>query len=576
MNGGLKLSFVVLVACVVLMAAYSNHFRNSFHFDDSHTIETNLNIRDVENIPSFFADGSKFSSLPANQAYRPLLTTLNAIEYHMGNGDVFYFHLSSFFFYVVLCVAYYFLLLALFNTTLPSDWNRFIAILSVAVYSVHTVNAETINYISARSDSLSTLMVVASLVFYIYWPGHRRRLLYLIPLILGFLTKPTIAVFPLLLFFYLLMFEEGLSLGDSMKRKQLPIVGKCLLKTIPSWLTSIGMLVLSSKMTPETFTPSNITPLDYALTQPQAVLHYFISFFIPSGLSADIEYQAMSGIFDERVIVGCIFIVIMLTVMVRTSRMPTQRPVSYGLLWFFIASIPTSCGLVPLSESMNDHRMFFPFIGLMVSASWTVRLCWHTAAQRVGREKILKGAVALFLMLAFVGHAYGTHTRNQVWKDEESLWLDVTVKRPQNGRGLMNYGVVKMAKGEFKTALGCFERALIYSPSYAILHINLGIVKDAMGDSPGAEEYFQKAMALNDSHPGSYFYYARYMNRRDRHEQAIPLLQTCLRLSPGYTDARYLLMDIYARTARMKDLKELAAETLRLAPGDLKARGYAS
>jgi len=33
-----------------LLAAYSNHFHNSFHFDDAHTIETNAAIRELRNI----------------------------------------------------------------------------------------------------------------------------------------------------------------------------------------------------------------------------------------------------------------------------------------------------------------------------------------------------------------------------------------------------------------------------------------------------------------------------------------------------------------------------------------------
>jgi hypothetical protein len=31
---------------LILLAAYSNHFQNSFHFDDAHTIKTNAVIRE--------------------------------------------------------------------------------------------------------------------------------------------------------------------------------------------------------------------------------------------------------------------------------------------------------------------------------------------------------------------------------------------------------------------------------------------------------------------------------------------------------------------------------------------------
>src|ERR1700719_3576788 len=78
--------FYVLALALVGMVciAYSNHFDNPFHFDDEHTIVTNYYIRDLKNIPKFFTDATTSSSLPANQAYRPGVTTLNAIDTWLG------------------------------------------------------------------------------------------------------------------------------------------------------------------------------------------------------------------------------------------------------------------------------------------------------------------------------------------------------------------------------------------------------------------------------------------------------------------------------------------------------------
>src|SRR5213592_5097540 len=80
---------------VALLAAYSNHFGNGFHFDDAHTVENNAAIRELRNIPQFFGDATTFSSLPSNQSYRPLVSTLLAIDYWLGHGlQPFWFHLS--------------------------------------------------------------------------------------------------------------------------------------------------------------------------------------------------------------------------------------------------------------------------------------------------------------------------------------------------------------------------------------------------------------------------------------------------------------------------------------------------
>src|SRR5258706_12784025 len=80
-----------------LLTAYANHFHNSFHFDDAHTIVNNAAIRELRNIPLSFRDATTFSSLPSNQSYRPLVSMLLAIDYSLGHGlRPFWFHSPAF------------------------------------------------------------------------------------------------------------------------------------------------------------------------------------------------------------------------------------------------------------------------------------------------------------------------------------------------------------------------------------------------------------------------------------------------------------------------------------------------
>src|ERR1700719_4158002 len=104
----------------ILVAAYSNHFQNSFHFDDAHTIETNSAIRELRNIPLFFRDATTFSSLPSNQSYRPLVSTLLAIDYSLGHGlQPFWFHLSIFALFIALVLLVAFVIYRLIDP--PTD-----------------------------------------------------------------------------------------------------------------------------------------------------------------------------------------------------------------------------------------------------------------------------------------------------------------------------------------------------------------------------------------------------------------------------------------------------------------------
>src|SRR5208337_4811990 len=92
------------------------------------------------------------------------------------------------------------------------------------------------------------------------------------------------------------------------------------------------------------------------------------------------------------------------------------------------------------------------------------------------------GLAAAAVVLAAA--AVGTHARNEVWRTEESLWRDVTVKSPQNPRGLSNYGNLLLSAGDFAGGLPYLERAQALQPEDAVIEVRLanayaGVGRDA-------------------------------------------------------------------------------------------------
>src|SRR3984893_13839897 len=192
-----------------LVAIYANHFHNSFHFDDAHTIENNAAIRELRNIPLFFRDATTFSSLPSNQSYRPLVSTLLAIDYSLGRGlQPFWFHLSIFALFVALVLLLAFSVHHLLESGVSSSRNLWIAVGAAAWYGLHPANADTVNYIIASSEVISTLGVVASFAVYFAFPQSRRYYLYVLPAAIAILAKPTAAIFPVLFAIFRWLFPD--------------------------------------------------------------------------------------------------------------------------------------------------------------------------------------------------------------------------------------------------------------------------------------------------------------------------------------------------------------------------------
>src|SRR3954465_14666115 len=127
---------VLLVAAVLV--AYANHFQNSFHFDDAHTIQNNGAIRELRNIPLFFRDATTFSSLPTNQSYRPLVSSLLAFDYYLGHGlNPLWFHLSALLLFLGLCLLLAFVIRHLLDPDLSSKDPVIIGFAAAVCYGLH-------------------------------------------------------------------------------------------------------------------------------------------------------------------------------------------------------------------------------------------------------------------------------------------------------------------------------------------------------------------------------------------------------------------------------------------------------
>jgi len=549
------------VIALAVWAVYSNSFHNSFHFDDSHTIVDNPYIRSLRNLPRFFTDASTFSILPSHRTYRPFVSASLALDYAIGRGyNPFWFHLSTFLVFL-LQLAF---MDALFTTILnaarpgPAPANRYVSLLAVAWYGLHPAMAQTVNYIIQCGDIYCTLGVVVALAVYARRPAWRNFGLYLVPFAFAMLSKPPAAVFPLLLFLYLILFEvEG---AGRYKRAALA--------TLPSLAACAALLALQAAMTPKTFVPSTISNFSYCITQPFVLMRYFGALFLPIHLNVDTDLQPFASINGEALL-GFLFVAALLALAWLTARRRILRPIAYGLLWFLVASLPTS--VYRLSEVENDHRMYLPFVGLVLAVVWATYL----AVERLGAGKYSRAvwrtatAAALILLTAY---AVGAHLRNRVWRTEESLWLDDVQKCPRNGRGLMNYGLTQMEKGAYARALSYFQRALVYTPNYSTLEINLGVVLGAMNRPAEAEQHFQRALALAPADDQARYYYGRWLFQQHRVPDAVLQLKTAVALNPSLLQARDLLAAALDAEGDPAGARATAAATLKVFPADATAR----
>jgi tetratricopeptide (TPR) repeat protein len=550
----------IVLVLLIVTGVYSNHFQNGFHFDDAHTVLDNPYVHSLKNLPRFFTDTATFSVLPANRTYRPIVSASLALDYALGGGyKPFWFHLSTFLVFLAQILFMSVLYRCILESVRPvaDSTNRIVAILAVAWYGLHPAIAETVNYVIQRGDVFSTFGVVAALAIFAQWPKMRRTGLYLLPLAFAMLSKPPAAVFPLLLFVYIVMFES------EEKRR----FARAAMACVPAVIVTALLMVLQAVMTPKSYTPSILLASAYRLAQPLVLMRYCASMFLPIHLNVDTDLAASSTV-TFGVALGIGFLAMLLACIWFTARRTSTRPIGFGLLWFLIASLPTS--LYPLSEVENDHRMFFPFVGLVLAVAASLVLIVERFFRTVGSPRARQVAIALSVVL-LACYAYGTCRRNLVWRTDESLWLDDVKKCPHNGRGLMNYGLIQMAQGAYPAALDYFQRALQYTPNYPTLEINLGVVYGAMHQGANASQHFSRALQLAPGNDEVHYYYARWLYQIGELDTAIHELQTAVALNPSRIAQRDLLAEAYAVKGDLARAHTTARDTLSIAPGDREA-----
>jgi Flp pilus assembly protein TadD len=403
---------------------------------------------------------------------------------------------------------------------------------------VHPANADTINYVIACSDVISTAGIVASFACYFAFPRGRRYFVYVLPAAMAVLAKPPAAVFALLFAVYRLLLQETKT-SSATKAKG---VTSYLAEIAPAFLACGAALRLVQHMTPSHWTAGAGDGWHYLTTQPYTALLYFQTFLWPGGLSADYDLAPFQTIGDPRFFAGLVFAMLFTGCAIAASICKRTRLIGFGLLWYVVGLLPTS--LLPMAEVMNDHRTFLPYVGLIIAAAGAASLLFKEG-MNYRRSIALAGGLAAAVFLC--GNAYATYQRNKVWRDDESLWHDVVTKSPGNSRGLMNYGNALMKRGDYTGALGYFRRAQLSAPRYSTLFINIAIAEGANGQPAQAERDFKEALSLAPGNPDSHTFYGAWLLKHSRPAEALRLATTAGQLAPADIMARDLV--VKARTA---------------------------
>lgn len=446
----------LLIACAVLLA-YANALSGPFQFDDYTVI---VDARAVQSLGAWWAD--------LGHGLRPLLKLSYWLDHAIGFGAAG-FHGTN-------------VLIHLANALLVRGFAEFAAqrwlpqcdegtqaraaLLSALIFALHPANTEAVSYISARSMSLMSLLLLLALAADRLRSNRLSLMLSLLAYLAALAVKePAVMLAPTL--WLLARFGLGRSGASSWR-------------ALPFWLLPIALaLWLLPRSNYEDFLLGSLgarSIADNLLSQIAAVFDLLKLALLLRAPNLDPDIAEA-----QRWSLGLAMqLATMLALLLAAFALRRSRPwLAFGAGWFVLQLLPTN-SLLPRNDLVNDRQLYFAGIGLwlIVGLECAAR-GWLSAQRRTGAMAML----ALCSLLAVL-----THLRNRDYRSEIALWRVTAQASPSKARPWNNLGYALQLEGCRQAAIEAYDRALVADPEHLRARHNREALLAAMPDPQTASD----------------------------------------------------------------------------------------
>jgi tetratricopeptide (TPR) repeat protein len=241
-----------------------------------------------------------------------------------------------------------------------------------------------------------------------------------------------------------------------------------------------------------------------------------------------------------------------------------RRYLAVGWLWYLGTLVPV-IGLVQVGEqALADRYTYLPLIGLFIVLSWGA----HDLLTRWRADARIFGALGLLLLAAL---AVPTVRQVAHWKNEKTLFQHAAAVTQGNFTAHNNLGNVFSEEGEHQEAIRHFEAALEIRPNYPKAHNNLANAYLELGESDAALRHFELALELAPESFQVHYNLARALVKLGRLPEAAQHYSRAIELNPGLVPAYRSLGILLVQLGRSQEAERYLREAIRRQPDDALA-----
>jgi tetratricopeptide (TPR) repeat protein len=462
------------------LAAFGGSLGSGFHFDD-YAIFSDPVIRSSPGLWHLFDLWQT----------RPLTYLTFWLNYQAGGQSGFGYHAVN----LLLHLAAALLAYECLGRLLPERT----ALMAAALFAIHPIQAEAVNYVWARSILLAAVFCFASLLAWI----QDRPWASVAWFAAALLAKEECAAFPLCLL--------ALAWGGALPRPLRSRTAATLTMLTLAVAAGARVIYATAVVPGAPAGPrAGISPGNYWLAQSVVILRYLRLLAVPYGFTVDpdVKVTLWLGIAGWIAILG-------LAAYVWRARKTGREACPTWFIAGLILLIPSS-SIFPAADLSADRRMYLPMLAFAAAGALLlarVKTQWMPAALA---PALLSGAL---LVLSF--------QRTLVWMREESLWREAVQRAPDkvrpkiqlaravpaakalellsDARRLAPYnpavaaetGKILLSEGQPEAALQEFGRALALDPRDARNLNNRGVALEALWQTEAARQDFQRALEID-------------------------------------------------------------------------------
>ena len=528
--------FPILLIVLLTGVVFVNGTVNGFVADDHGFIKNNPNIRSLKNTPSFFFSPEAMAG-PEREwgviIYRPLRTLSYALDYQFyGFGSTGY-HVTSLLFHILVAITLYYLMFRLFN-------NRTVSLLGAVIFSIHPVHVEAVSWVASRADLIGLLFFNLSLLSYLSYRDHPRRIHYLVFSLffsfLAYLGKETMIPLPGIIILFDYAFQRQGSIRKNLRHY------------LPAWmlfaLICLAYLVLRFSITGRMSTNQGWwggSPYSNFLMMGKVTAEYLRLLVFPFNLNLHYVIEPVHTVFDPKVLLSFVIILFSLAGIVYAYQ--KNKIVFFLTGWFYLALVPIA-NIIPISFSMMAERfVYMPSEGPIMAMAYGLSILYQKmhSGNRILGARWLAGAILLVLLVFSVKDVL----RNQIYRDDFSFFSTAVTDSPGSAPSHNALGEQYFEKKGFSSAMAHYDEAIRIDPSYAEAWMGKALTMVAMKDQAAARFMAEKAISLKPKQATIRFSAGNIFRHGGDWSRAISEWEKAIELYPRYSAAYNHLGNTY-------------------------------